>query len=108
VSAIFFTMTVNGDHLRSHMLAGLGLMFACVIGLILLQTEAMGTEPQKASGSPTSFSSSFRIEQLPKPVPQMLDTINRVGTDAGRGLSKTLNEGVNATRRSATTTQEKK
>ena len=105
-------MTVNGGHLgghlRSHLPAGFGSMFASLIGLILLQTEAMGTEPQKASGSQTPSSSSFRIEQLPKPVPQVLDTINRVGTDAGRGLSKAMNDGVNAAKRSVTTTQEKK
>ena len=38
----------------------------------------------------------LRVKDLPKPIPQAMDKIKEVGDEAGKGISKAVNAGVDA------------
>jgi hypothetical protein len=39
---------------------------------------------------------SLRVQDLPKPIPQVMDKIKEVGNEVGKGISKAASEGAKA------------
>ncbi len=66
-----------------------------------------GAEDKPAARESESKKGSLRVQDLPKPIPQVMDKIKEVGNEVGKGISKAAGEGANAVNKAVKGDKEK-
>ncbi|MBM4123135.1 MAG: hypothetical protein FJ249_11165 [Nitrospira sp.] len=88
--------------------------FAVIVVLLALTTglltfaSAAETGDKPAAKEGESKKGSLRVQDLPKPIPQVMDKIKEVGNEVGKGISKAASEGAKAVNKAVKGDKDKK
>lgn len=83
---------------RTYWPAAIALLFTFATGTLAL-APAVETEEKPAPKEGDSKKGSTRVQDLPKPIPQVMDKIQEVGNEVGKGISKAASEGAKAVKK---------
>lgn len=77
--------------------------------VLFVPSHAAETEKEKATPQEggTKKGHSLRVDDLPKPIPEVMEAIKRVGNEVGKGISKATSAGAEAVKEAVKKGQEK-
>lgn len=88
---------VRGKRMRNHkILAGVVIVGVLTVFGGSSVTWAEQSENGKADEHEKKEKKELRVEDLPKPIPGIMDTLQRIGNEVGDGISKATGEGAKA------------
>ena len=94
--------------LKSYMAGSIALVLSLSVGAFVL-SPAAETEREKTTQQEggTKKGPSLRVDDLPKPIPEVMDAIKRVGDEVGKGISKATSAGAEAVNKAVKGQKEK-
>lgn len=90
----------------TYWLAVIAALLTLTTGLLTFASAAE-TEDKPAAKESESKKGSLRVQDLPKPIPQVMDKIKEVGNEVGKGISKAAGEGAKAVNKAVKGNKEK-
>ena len=73
-----------------------GIVFIGVLNVIGASVILAGEDKVKSSENSSKENKGLRVDDLPKPIPDIMDSLKRVGNEVGNGISKAAGEGAKA------------
>ncbi len=96
------------NRLTSYKAGIIALVLSLSVGPFV-PSHAAETEGEKTTqqGEGTKKGFSLRVDDLPKPIPEAMDAVKRVGDEVGKGISKATSAGAEAVNKAVKGQKEK-